>query len=144
MKRLRIYLWVAAFIFAANGWLCYLLSSWKILSFDQPPIWQNALTWIAVLSQLPSLPLSRIIADFFDLSYPGWAITTSVISILIYFPIIHLARPWRTPRVKVRSIYRSVADFSSSLNPCGSARKKLPPSPALNETNALSQSEKHA
>jgi hypothetical protein len=143
MKRLLFYVWFGAFIFLANGWLCYAFSSWKISSSDHPPIWQDALTEIALISQLPSLPLSKIVADFFDLSYPGLAITTSVISILIYFPLIHLAKPWR-PRVRVRSIYESVTSFSSSLNPCGSARKNHPSSAALQQTDSLPQSEKHA
>ena len=142
MKRLRIYVWFGVYIFLANGWLCYVLSSWKFTSSDQP-IWQSALTEIALVSQLPSLPLSRVVADFFDLSYPGWAITTSVISILIYFPLLRLVRPWR-PLGRVRSIFRHVTAFSSSLNPCGSARKNEPPSAVPGETNSLSQSEKHA
>lgn len=96
-----------------------------------------------MISQLPSLPLGKIVAEFFNLSYPGWAIATSIISMLIYFPLIHLSKPWR-PRARVRSISRQLLAFSSSLNPCGSARKNPPSSAALMETNTLSQSEKHA
>lgn len=121
MKRFRVYVWLAAFIFVANAWLSYVLPLWK--TSDQLPIWQKGLTWIAVVSQLPSLPLSKIVAEFFDLSYPGWAIATSVISILIYFPLIHLFKPWH-PRMRVRSISRKIISFSSSLRPCGSARKE--------------------
>ena len=143
MNRLRFYVWFGALIFLANGWLCYVFSSWKISSSDHPPIWQNALTEIALLSQLPALPLSKVVADFFDLSYPGWAITNSVISILIYFPLIHLRNPWR-PRKRAHSIYHRVTDFSSSLNPCGSARKNHTSSTVPNDTNSLSHSEKHA
>lgn len=116
MKRLRIYIWCAAFIFLANGWLSYALSSSTFFSAEQPPFWQKALTEIALFSQLPSLPVGKAVAEFFDLSYPTWAIATSVISILIYFPLIHLSRPWR-PRVRVRSILLTVTAFSSSLNP---------------------------
>lgn len=116
MKRLRIYVWFAAFVFLANAWLCHVFSSREIFSSSQPPLWQNALTGIALISQLPSLMLSRIVADWFGVSYPGWALATSVISIVIYFPLIHLAKPW-TLRVNVSSIYRKAAAFSSSLNP---------------------------
>lgn len=138
-----MYLWFAVFIFLANGWLCYELSSWKISSAEQPPPWQNALTEIALVSQFPSLTLSKVVAEYFGLSYTGWAITTSFISILIYFPLIQLSRPWN-PRARLHSIRRNIGTFSSSLNPCGFARKNPPPSPTLKETNALSQSEKHA
>src|SRR5215471_17710241 len=103
MKQFRIYLWFAAFIFVANAWLSYVLPSSKVFASAQAPIWQVALTWIALISQLPSLPVSKAIADFFHLSYPGWAIATSVISMLIYFPLINLVKPWK-PRVRVRSI----------------------------------------
>jgi hypothetical protein len=136
MKRLRIYVWFGAFVFLANAWLCYDFSAWKIPSPSQPPLWQSALTDLALVSQLPSLPLSKIVTEFFDLSYSGWALATSVISILIYFPLIHLARPWAL-RVSVRPIRRKVAAFSSSLNPCFPARKKDIKSPHL-------ASEKHA
>lgn len=122
MKRLRIYVWFAAFVFLANAWLCHVFSSREIFSSNPPPIWRNALTHIALISQLPSLPLSRVVADWFDLSYCGWSLATSVISIVIYFPLIHLARPW-TLRVSMRSIGRRAALFSSSLNPCVRARK---------------------
>ena len=141
MKRFRIYVWVAAFIFAANAWLSYVLPSSKSFSPDQSPMWQVLMTRIAVISQLPSLPVSKAIADFFNLSYPGWAITSSVVSMLIYFPLIHLLKPWK-PRVRLNSISQKLSAFSSSLNPCGCARKNH--SSALNETNALSHSEKHA
>jgi hypothetical protein len=143
MKRLRIYLWFAAFIFLANGWLCYVLSSWNVVSSDQAPIWQNLLTWAAVISQLPSLPISRVIADFFGLSYTGWAITTSIISVFIYFPVIHLTEPWGSG-LSARSISRKATSFSSSLRPCGLMRKNHPSSAPLNKTNTLSHSEKHA
>src|SRR5215472_2502795 len=123
MKRLRIYVWFAAFVFLANAWLCHEFSSQKIFSPDQPSLWQNALTHIALISQLPSLPLSKVVAEFFGLSYCGWALATSVISIVIYFPLIHVASPWKLP-VNVGSIRRKVAAFSASLNPCVTARKK--------------------
>jgi hypothetical protein len=133
MKRLRIYVWFAAFVFLANAWLCYAFSSTNIFSSNQSPLWQRVLTDIALISQLPSLPLSRIVADWFGVSYPGWALATSVISVLIYFPLIHLSRPW-TPRVGVRSIRRKVAAFSSSLNPCVPTRKRVKePAPNSNE-----------
>lgn len=122
MKSFRIYVWLAAFFFVANAWLSYVLPSSRMLSSDQLPGWENILTRIAVMSQLPSLPLSKIVAEFFDLSYPGWALTTSVMSMLIYFPLIHLLNPWR-PRVRLESISRKLAAFSSSLNPCVQARK---------------------
>lgn len=122
MKRLRIYVWVAAFVFLANAWLCYAFSSSNIFSSGQSSIWQRVLTDIALISQLPSLPFSKIVADWFGVSYPGWAITTSVISILIYFPLIGLVRPWR-PRARARSISRKILAFSSSLNPRVPARK---------------------
>lgn len=127
MKRLRIYVWFTAFVFLANAWLSHVFSSQKIFSSEQLPIWHNALTHIALISQLPSLALSKIIAEFFGLSYPGWALATSVISIVIYFPLIELARPWSL-RVSMPSIWRKVAGFSSSLNPCVPARKgsKMP------------------
>jgi hypothetical protein len=123
MKRLSIYVWFAAFIFVANAWLGYVFPFSKNFSSEPAPIWQNVLTRIAVVSQLPSFPLSKVIAEFFDLSYPGWAITNSVVSILIYFPLINLVRPWR-PGLRVRSISRKLVAFSSSLNPCGSIRKE--------------------
>ena len=123
MKRLRIYVWFAAFVFLANAWLCHEFSSQKIFSPDQPSLWQNALTHIALISQLPSLALSKIVAEFFGLSYSGWALATSVISIVIYFPLIELARPWAL-RISMRSICRKAAAFSSSLNPCVPARKR--------------------
>ncbi|SRR5579862_1309419 len=122
MKQFRIYVWLAAFFFVANAWLSYVLPSSKMLSSDQLPIWQNILTRIAVMSQLPSLPISKVVADYFDLSYPGWAITTSIVSVIIYVPLIHLIRPWK-PRVRLESISRKLAAFSSSLNPCVRARK---------------------
>ena len=127
MKRLRIYVWFAAFVFLANAWLSHVFSSQKIYSSEQLPVWHNALTHIALISQLPSLALSKIIADWFGVSYSGWALATSVISIVIYFPLIELARPWRV-RVNVTSIWRKVSVFSSSLNPCVPARKgsKIP------------------
>jgi hypothetical protein len=123
MKRLRIYVWFAAFVFLANAWLSHVFSSQKIFSSDELPIWHNALTHIALISQLPSLTLSRIVADWFGVSYPGWALANSAISIVIYFPLIELARPWAL-RVSLRSIFRRTAVFSSSLNPCFPARKK--------------------
>src|SRR5579862_4879403 len=124
MKQFRIYMWIAAFIFAANAWLSYALPSAKVFASDASPMWQVALTRIAVISQLPSLPVSKAVAEFFHLSYPGWAIATSVISMLIYFPLINLVKPWR-PRVRVHSISRKLVAFSSSLNPCGSARGRV-------------------
>ena len=130
MKRLRIYAWFAAFVFLANAWLFYEFSSGKIFSSYEPPIWQKALTDIALISQFPSLPLSKAITDYFGLSYPAWALASSVISLLIYFPLINLARPWAL-RVSLRSIRRNVAAFSSSLNPCVPARKRVK-EPALN------------
>lgn len=122
MKRLRIYVWCAAFVFLANAWLCHVFSSQKIFSSDLP-IWHNVLTHIALISQLPALPLSKIIADWFGVSYCGWALATSVISIVIYFPLIELARPW-TVCVSMRSIFRKAADFSSSLKPRVPVRKE--------------------
>lgn len=136
-------MWLAAFFFVANAWLSYVLPSLKMSSSDQLPIWENVLTRIAVFSQLPSLPISKVIAEYFDLSYPGLAITTSIVSVIVYIPLIHLFRPWR-PRVRMRSLGRKLAAFSSSLSPCGSARKAHPASTALNEADTLSQSEKHA
>src|SRR5579871_1815725 len=120
MKRSLVYVWCAAFIFAANAWLSYVLPSKEFL--DQSPFWQVALTRIAVISQLPSLPVSEAVAEFFDLSYPGWAIANSVVSMLVYFPLIHLVKPWR-PRVRLNSISHKLAAFSSSLNPCCPTRK---------------------
>ena len=115
-------MWLAAFFFVANAWLGYVLPSLKNSSSVEPPIWQSVLTRIAVITQLPSLPLSKMVAEFFDLSYPGWAITNSVVSMLIYIPLINLVSPWR-PGLRVRSISRKLVAFSSSLNPCGSIRK---------------------
>lgn len=123
MKRLRIYSWCAAFVFLANAWLCHVFSSQKIYSSEELPVWHNALTHIALISQLPSLPLSKIIADWFGVSYCGWALATSVISIVIYFPLIELARPW-TMQVSLRSVRRNVTAFSASLNPRILVRKK--------------------
>ncbi len=123
MKRLRIYVWTAAFVFLANAWLCHEFSSQKIFS-SELPIWHSALTHIALISQLPSLPLSKIIADWFGVSYCGWALASSVISIVLYFPLIHLARPW-TLSVSLRSIRRKAAAFSASLNPCVPSRKRV-------------------
>jgi len=122
MKRLRIYVWFAAFVFLANAWLCYAFSSSNVLSSDLSPIWQRVLTYITLISQLPALPFSKIIAEWFGVSYPGWALATSVISMLIYFPLINLAGPWAL-RLSMGSIRRNVAVFSASLNPRIPVRK---------------------
>jgi len=49
MKRLRIYVWFAAFVFLANAWLCYAFSSSNVLSSDLSSIWQRVLTYIALI-----------------------------------------------------------------------------------------------
>jgi hypothetical protein len=92
------YFWLVAFILLANAWLYHSMSIW-IASDEAPGFGQSILTWFAAIPQFPSLLLSKRIADSFDLSDAGWSAVTSIVSILIYFPLLYLMRrSWERAR----------------------------------------------
>lgn len=81
----------AVLILLANCWLYHACSTWHF-SFSeesQPPIWQSLLGWCATIPQIPSLIVAKQAADLFTLSGVQWWLVTSVISILLYCPLVH-------------------------------------------------------
>ena len=104
MKRLP-YLWLTAFILLANGWLYHAMSSF--ISNSTPDFGKSALTWLAAIPQLPSLMVSKIIGDSFDLPDAAWALVTSMVSILIYFPLLYLIRHLSGRAARVLRVIRS-------------------------------------
>jgi len=84
MRRTSLYyVWVGVLIFLANSWLYCALSTWTT-SFSlqpSPALWQEGLTWLATIPQLPSLFVSKAVAEYFNLDEVGWTITTTLVSI---------------------------------------------------------------
>ena len=130
MKRFRIYIWFAIYLILANAWCYHFFSKWNVFSIfspDQPPEWEIALAMIAEISLLPSLLIAKIMSEFSDISGVGAVIINSVISILIYIPLIHLTRHWIlkrhwTLRGKLGSTRQRAAEFSASLDPRNAPR----------------------
>jgi hypothetical protein len=132
MKRYRIYIWAAIYLILANVWLYHYFSTWNVfLNFfrtNQPPEWETLLAVIAGISLLPLLPIAKMMSEFSDVSGVAAIIINSVISILIYIPLIHLTRLWiltkhQSPSGMLGSIRQRAHDFSASLNPRGTVRR---------------------
>src|SRR5262249_13829618 len=102
MRRSWLYVWTAVFVLLSNTWFCHVMTEWvsarDLFTFRQPASWESplrALTALAMIPQLPSMIVSAAITNVFDLSVLGWGLTTSIVSILIYFPLIHFANRYR-------------------------------------------------
>ncbi len=129
MKSYRIYIWVVAYIILSNACFYHAVYMWVFnLQPEQPSLvndffgaCEKQLGWSVVIFQFPSLILGRLIANLFNLSLLGWTITNSIISILIYSPLIHLTRHWSLSG-KLHSIRQRASDFSASLAPRNSGR----------------------